>query len=120
MSLSPREEQALATLESALRADDPALAAALAATPPPWALVRLRHVVSLSAALLVLVVGTALLGTRPGILVTGVVTTALVVPWLLFTVRSVAGAAVRAAGSRPTPGRDGRRPRRGARTGRRP
>jgi L-asparagine transporter-like permease len=98
MSLSPREEEALATLEEALRADDPALAAAFGSTPwPAWSrsLIPVRHVVSLFAALLVLVVGTAVLGPRLGTLATGAATAVLVVPWMVVTVRSVgrAGAA---------------------------
>ena len=91
MSLSPREEEALATLEEALRADDPALAAAFGSTPwPAWSrsLIPVRHVVSLFAALLVLVVCTAVLGPQLGTLATAAATAVLIVPWLVVTARS--------------------------------
>jgi Protein of unknown function (DUF3040) len=99
MSLSRREEEALATLEKALRADDPTLAAVLDAPPSSLcsSLISVRHVVHLFAALLVLVLVTALFGARLGVLGTAAVTGVLVLPWLVLTVRSAARGARRAA-----------------------
>jgi hypothetical protein len=90
MPLSPQEERALAALEEEL-ADDPALAAVLAATPStrPSYLPSARttlHVVSLLAALGALIAAGTLVGDRP--LVLAVVTAALLVPWLVWVAGS--------------------------------
>lgn len=97
MPLSPHEEKALAALEEGLRADDPALAAVLAAAPPsssqvgsPASLIpplRARHMVSLLVALLGLIVAGTVLGDRPAALAG--LTAALVLPWLVGTARSM-------------------------------
>ena len=86
MPLSPQEERALAALEEEL-ADDPALAAVLAARPSarPSYLPSARttlHVVSLLAALGALIAVGTVVGDRP--LVLAVVTAALLVPWLVW------------------------------------
>lgn len=107
MPLSPHEERALAALEEELHADDPALAAALAATPSagrsfrPPALTTL-HVLSLLAALGALIAAGTVAGAQPVVL--AVVTVVLLVPWLVWTARPV--------GRRPTGGAR-RRPARG-------
>ena len=91
MPLSPHEERALAALEKELHADDPKLAATLAATPParrafrPSATTAI-HALSLVAALGVLIAVGTLAGNRPVIL--AVVTVALLVPWLAWTAQS--------------------------------
>ena len=90
MPLSPQEERALAALEEEL-ADDPALAAVLAATPSarPSYLPSARttlHVLSLLAALGVLIAAGTLVGDRPMVL--AVVTAALLVPWLVWVAGS--------------------------------
>ena len=97
MPLSPREEQALATLEDALRADDPALAAALGPTPAtaPALPVAVRHMVLLCGALLVLIVVAVVSGARLGTAGTAAATGVLVVPWLVMTARSAGRAPVR-------------------------
>jgi Protein of unknown function (DUF3040) len=90
MPLSPQEERALAALEEEL-ADDPALAAVLAAKPSarPSYLPSARttlHVVSLLAALGALIAVGTLVGDRP--LVLALVTAALLVPWLVWVAGS--------------------------------
>ena len=90
MPLSPQEERALAALEEEL-ADDPALAAVLAARPSarPSYLPSARttlHVVSLLAALGALIAVGTVVGDRP--LVLAVVTAALLVPWLVWVAGS--------------------------------
>jgi hypothetical protein len=90
MPLSPQEERALAALEEEL-ADDPALAAVLGAKPSasPSYLPSTRttlHVVSLLVALGALIAAGTLVGDRP--LVLGVVTAALLVPWLVWVAGS--------------------------------
>jgi Protein of unknown function (DUF3040) len=90
MPLSPQEERALAALEEEL-ADDPALAAVLGAKPSarPSYLPSARttlHVVSLLVALGALIAAGTLVGDRP--LVLGVVTAALLVPWLVWVAGS--------------------------------
>jgi Protein of unknown function (DUF3040) len=91
MPLSPQEERALAALEEELHADDPAFAAALAATPSarPSYLPSARttlHVLSLLAALGALIAAATLVGDRPMVL--AVVTAALLVPWLVWVAAS--------------------------------
>jgi hypothetical protein len=91
MPLSPQEERALAALEEELHADDPALAAVLAATPSarPSYLPSARttlHVLSLLAALGALIAAGTLVGDRPMVL--AVVTAALLVPWLVWVAGS--------------------------------
>ena len=93
MPLSPHEERALAALEEGLHADDPALAAVLAATPParrsfPSSAMTLPRVFSLLAALGTLIAAGTLAGDQPVIL--AVITVALLVPWLVWTARSSA------------------------------
>ena len=91
MPLSPQEERALAALEEELHADDPAFAAALAATASarssylPSARTTL-HVLSLLAALGALIAAGTLVGDRPMVL--AVVTVALLVPWLVWVAGS--------------------------------
>lgn len=104
MPLSPHEERALAALEQGLHADDPAFAAALAATPSTRrsvlpAPITLTRIVSLVAALGVLIAAGALAGDRPAVL--AVVTVGVLVPWLVWTARSSAhrhGVGVRPGG----------------------
>jgi hypothetical protein len=91
MPLSPQEERALAALEEELHADDPAFAAALAATPSARRSHRLSarttlHVLSLLAALGALIAAGTLVGDRPMVL--AVVTVALLVPWLVWVAGS--------------------------------
>ena len=106
MPLSPHEERALAALEEEIHANDPALAAVLAATLSvrrsflPSALTTL-HVLSLLAALGGLIAAGTLAGARPVVL--AVITAALLVPWLVGTARSP-GRRSR-AGMRLRPGR---------------
>ena len=96
MPLSPREEEALATLEAELRATDPALAAALDSEQPPRSslLVPTRNalfaLVALVAALLGLITASTLLGDRLGPAATGALTLAMLVPWFVVATR-VAG-----------------------------
>ncbi|HXV91662.1 MAG TPA: DUF3040 domain-containing protein [Pseudonocardia sp.] len=90
MSLSPREQRLLAAIEEELGEQDPRLAAALAHTRPgtPARLpVRCSHAAALVAALALLVV-VHVLGLEQGVLGTGVLTVALLVPWLVWTARS--------------------------------
>ena len=89
MSLSPREERVLATLEEGLRADDPGLAAALTglpfpAPPVPDAL-RPRRALPLVGVLLALVAAVA--AARPGPGGTAAVSAGGVVPWLVLAAR---------------------------------
>lgn len=114
MPLSPREERALAALEEDLRADDPAFAAALAATPPArrsfLPSTSALHLLSLLAALGGLIAAGTLAGGRPVVL--AAVTAALLLPWLVWTTRSLgrrshAGPRLR-RGRTTGPGRSGR------------
>ena len=90
MALSPDEMKVLETIEADLRTEDPALAAALSATPPqslvaaPFPL-SVRHVLHLLVVLVSLVLISALFAQQLGVLELGILTCAAVVPWLVGT-----------------------------------
>jgi len=108
MPLSPQQQKALARLEEDLRADDPALVAALSSTQSsflstPFPL-SIRQVLLLLAALLGLVAANTLFGDRLGVFGVAVLTCAVVVPWLIGTAQSAAHKTrpMAAYGRRPT------------------
>ena len=95
MPLTPDEKDTLTALEHQLRADDPVLARALAHGPRPprtpgGQVLRAREVALLIVALLVLAVFGPAVEDRSGALGLGVVTSLLIVPWLITSARAAA------------------------------
>lgn len=84
MPLTPYEQRALATIEDGLGADDPGLATALRSGRPASELLRWKRPV------LALVAVCAVLAVHPLVveldaLGVGLLTAALVLPWLVYT-----------------------------------
>ena len=93
MPLTPDEKDTLTALEHQLRADDPALAAALAGGPrrvgrPHEQLLWARQIALLIGALLVLAMFGPVIADQFGTLALGVMTGSLIVPWLITSVRA--------------------------------
>ena len=89
MPLTPDEKDALIALERQLRGDDPALAATLARGPRPGHAHALlaRQIATLLGALLVLVGIGPFVADTFGIIGVGVVTSLVIVPWLVAAAR---------------------------------
>ncbi len=90
MSISPRERQILSAIEHELRAEDPALVAALAEAREP---VRRRFPLPAGHLLLLILALLALITVGPLVLHLGVValailTAALIVPWVVSASRA--------------------------------
>jgi hypothetical protein len=103
MSLSQREQRMLAAIEKGLSAEDPQLAKVLTTTPlpscPPRLGIPVRHVATLTAALLTLITLHALAGgLHPA--ASAALTTALIVSWLWRAARATG------AGDRKDPASD--------------
>jgi hypothetical protein len=95
MPLTPDEKDMLTALEHQLRADDPALAAALAHGPRPprrsrGHLLAARQIALLIGALSVLAALGSIVADRFGVVGVGVVTASLIVPWLVTSARAAA------------------------------
>lgn len=94
MALTPDEKDTLTALEQQLRADDPALAAALArGLRPPRRLaghiLPARQVALLIGALFVLAAFGQAIADRFGVIGIGIITGSLIVPWLVTSDRAV-------------------------------
>lgn len=108
MPLTPDEKDTLTALEHQLRADDPVLARSLTRGPRPsrtpvGQLLRAREIALLIVALLVLAAFGPAVEDRSGALGLGLVTSLLIVPWLITSAR--------AAAHRPDPVSTARAPR---------
>lgn len=97
MPLSPREQRILAGIEDELGADDPALAAGLSRAEPQSLLgqyypLSARHTWLLVLALVTLVVLHPL-ALELGAIAVGILTVALITPWLVIATRTSTGTA---------------------------
>jgi Flp pilus assembly protein TadB len=95
MPLTPAQKKVLSALEHQLHADDPALAAALAQGPrrprrSRRSLLPARQIALLIGALCVLAALGSIVADRAGVVGIGVVTAALIVPWLVTSARAAA------------------------------
>jgi hypothetical protein len=90
--LTPREKDALVALERQLRGDDPALATTLARGPRPRHTHTLltRQIATLLGALFVVVGIGPFAADKFGIIGVGVVTSLVIVPWLVAASRAAA------------------------------
>ena len=101
MPLSPHEQRALAVIEKELGQDDPALAAALRRGRPPSPI--LREMPFWAGQLWVLALLLSALAVHPllfqlGVFGIGLLTAALVLPWLVNAARSARASATVADG----------------------
>ena len=83
---TPYEQRALATIEDRLGADDPGLATALRGGHPASDLRRWRRPVA-ALVVILLVLAVHPLMVEPDALGAGLLTGALVLPWLVYTAR---------------------------------